>query len=309
VARDPSTERPAVVNFPVLADNPFYIDVPATLKLIDQQRPELIIFGKSMVISKEPVAQVKAFLDEQGVDAVIMYDMAHVLGLVGPHFQDPFKEGADLVTGSTHKTFFGTQRGVVASRYEASDERYALWEAIERRTFPGSVSNHHLGTLVGLLLAAYEMNHFKDAYQSAVISNAKAFACACNDSGLRVAGDPAVDFTETHQVLVDVGYARGPQIARRLEANNIICNYQAGPEDESFSASGMLRMGVSEMTRFGMGPQGFQELAQLMRDVIVDGSQIKDEVSRLRQRFLDIKYCFNDDAFEEWMKQLMEMLR
>ena len=242
------------------------------------------------------------------IDEVVMYDMAHVLGLVGPHFQDPFKEGVDLVTGSTHKTFFGTQRGVVASRYEAADERYALWEAIERRTFPGSVSNHHLGTLVGLLMATYEMNHFKDDYQAAVIANAKAFARALNDCGLQVAGDPAVGYTETHQVLVDVGYARGVQIARRLEANNIICNYQAGPEDESFSASGMLRMGVSEMTRFGMGTRGFGKLAQLMRDVVLDKKNVKEEVSRLRQQYLEVEYCFKADAFEDQMKQMMNLI-
>ena len=265
-----------MVNFPVQADNPFRIDVPATLSLIDMHRPELIIFGKSMVISKEPVRQVRDFLDDQGIDTVVMYDMAHVLGLVGPHFQEPFKEGADLVTGSTHKTFFGTQRGVVASRYAEVDERFALWEAIERRTFPGSVSNHHLGTMVGLLMAAYEMNHFRDAYQSAVIDNAKAFARALTDCGLQVAGDPAVGYTETHQVLVDVGYARGPEIARRLEANNIICNYQAGPDDESFSASGFLRMGVSEMTRFGMGSQGFEGLAQLIAAVVVNDKNVKE---------------------------------
>jgi aminomethyltransferase len=234
--------------------------------------------------------------------------MAHVLGLVGPHFQDPFKEGADLVTGSTHKTFFGTQRGVVASRYAEADERYALWEAIERRTFPGSVSNHHLGTLVGLLMAVYEMNHFKDAYQSAVISNAKAFARALADCGLHVAGDPAAGYTETHQVLVDVGYAKGPRIARRLEANNIICNYQAGPEDESFSASGFLRMGVSEMTRFGMGLQGFQDLSQLIRDVVVEDKPVKEAVSRLRRQYMEINYCFKADAFEDQLKEMMKML-
>ena len=132
-----------------------------------------------MVLHPEPVAEVRRFLDAAGIDAVIMYDMAHVLGLVGPHFQQPFAEGADLVTGSTHKTFFGTQRGVVGSRWSEDDEKYDLWEAIERRTFPGSVSNHHLGTLLGLLMAAYEMNHFKDAYQPAVIANAKAFAGRC----------------------------------------------------------------------------------------------------------------------------------
>lgn len=309
VARDPGTERPAVVNFPVMADNPFRIDVPATLTLIDRYRPELIIFGKSMVISKEPVQAVREFLDAQEIDAVVMYDMAHVLGLVGPHFQDPFAEGADLVTGSTHKTFFGTQRGVIASRYEDADERYALWEAIERRTFPGSVSNHHLGTMVGLLMAAYEMNHFKDAYQSAVIANAKAFARSLADCGFQVAGDPSLGYTDTHQVLVDVGYARGPEIARRLEESNIICNYQAGPADESFSASGMLRMGVSEMTRFGMGKAGFEALAQLMRDVIVDGKDVKQAVTALRQDYLELGYCFDTADFEDQMGALMESLK
>jgi len=306
VARDPDTERPAVVNFPVEANNPFRIDVPATLECIDRHRPELIIFGKSMVITREPVQAVREFIDRQGLDAVIMYDMAHVLGLVGSHFQDPFKEGADLVTGSTHKTFFGTQRGVIASRYTDADERYALWEAIERRTFPGSVSNHHLGTMVGLLLAAYEMNHFKDAYQAAVIANAKAFARSLADCGLKVAGDPSVGYTETHQVLVDVGYAKGPQIAGQLEANNIICNYQAGPEDESFSASGMLRLGVAEMTRFGMGKDGFGELAQLIGDLILKGKAVKEAVTQLRQQYLELDYCFSGDEFDTQMSRLME---
>jgi aminomethyltransferase len=305
VARDPATERPAVVNFPVEAENPFRIDVPATLDLIQQHRPELIVFGKSMVISKEPVREIKDFLDDQGIDAVVMYDMAHVLGLVGPHFQEPFKEGADLVTGSTHKTFFGPQRGVVAGRFTPSEERYALWEAIERRTFPGSVSNHHPGTMVGLLMAAYEMNHFKDAYQGAVIENAKAFANALADCGLQVAGDPSMGYTQTHQVLVDVGYARGPRIAKNLEANNIICNYQAGPGDESFSASGMLRTGVAEMTRFGMDKGAFQQLASLMKEVVVDDKNVKDKVLQLRQQYLEIGFCFDDQEFQKQMEETM----
>ncbi|MBN1418608.1 MAG: glycine cleavage system protein T, partial [Planctomycetes bacterium] len=156
VAKDPRTERAAVVNFPVLADNPYKMDVPAAIECIDRWRPELIILGKSMVIHREPVAEIRRFLDASGIDAVLMYDMAHVLGLIGPHFQEPFAEGADFVTGSTHKTFFGTQRGVIGSRFEDGQERYALWEAVRRRAFPGSVSNHHLGTLLGLLMAAYE---------------------------------------------------------------------------------------------------------------------------------------------------------
>ncbi len=308
VARDPLTERPAVVNFPVLADNPYKTDVPATLKLIDACRPELIIFGKSMVLHKEPVAEIRQFLDAQGIDAVVMYDMAHVLGLVGPHFQQPFAEGADLVTGSTHKTFFGTQRGVVGSRFEEHDERYDLWKAISRRAFPGSVSNHHLGTLVGLLVAAYEMNHFKDAYQAQVIANAKAFARALKDCGLDVAGDPAVGYTETHQVIVNVGYAQGPEVAARLEDNNIICNYQASPAEEGFTASGSLRMGVAEMTRFGMREDDFRSLAGLIRDVVVKKQDVGDEVTRLRGRFLELQYCFHGSEFNGLMEQLHALI-
>ena len=111
VARDPRTELPAVVDIPVLPDNPYKADVGALLDVIEEQRPELVILGKSMVLHPEPVYEVRQFLDAAGIPAVLMYDMAHVLGLAGPHFQEPFVEGADIVTGSTHKTFFGTQRG------------------------------------------------------------------------------------------------------------------------------------------------------------------------------------------------------
>jgi aminomethyltransferase len=304
VCRDPKWERPAVVNFPVLEENPYKIDVAASRELIAEHKPELIILGKSMMIHREPVQELRAIIDELSLDCMLMYDMAHVLGLVGPYFQQPFKEGADIVTGSTHKTYYGTQRGIVAVDFTEEDVRYDFWEAVQRRSFPGGVSNHHLGTLLGLLLAAYEMNAFKDDYQKAVISNAKAFARALKDSGLHVAGDPEISFTETHQVILKVGYARGPEIARRLEDNNIILNYQASPREEGFTAAGALRMGVQEMTRFGMEAPDFAELAQLMADVILDGKAVKDRVSALRKRFLDMQYCFSGDQFDDLVQQL-----
>lgn len=308
VARDHKTDKPAVVNFPVCSDNPYKIDVQATKALVEQHRPELIIFGKSMTIYPEPVAQIREIVDSLGFDTVLMYDMAHVLGLVGQYFQEPFKEGADLVTGSTHKTFFGTQRGVIAGNYQEDDPSYPFWEAIERRTFPGSVSNHHLGTLLGLLAAAYEMNHFKDIYQQQVIKNAKAFARALHDAGLNVAGDKAHDFTHTHQVIVNVGYAKGPEIATRLEENNIIVNYQATPEEEGFTASGALRIGVSEMTRFGMTESDFQELAQIVADVVLKNGKVKDDISSFRARFLDMKFCFKTEELDGLVENLYKLL-
>ena len=305
VARHPRKEKAAVEDFPVLIDNPYKIDIPATIELIDEYRPELIIFGKSMVLHKEPVTDIRAFLNDQGLDPVVMYDMAHVLGLIGPHFQQPFIEGADLVTGSTHKTFFGTQRGVIGSVYDEYEERYELWERILLRTFPGSVSNHHLGTMLGLLVAAYEMNHFKDEYQPQVVANAKAFARGLSENGLNVAGDSEIDFTETHQVIIEIGYAKGPELARRLERNNIICNFQATPDQEGFTAAGGLRMGVAEMTRFGMQPKDFTDLAVLIAEVVKKDSDVKEQVKALREQFLDLKYCFKDEGAIEKLYDLL----
>ena len=308
VMREPKWEKPAVVNFPVLEDNPYKIDVEATRELIAEHRPELMILGKSMIIHKEPVKEMRAIIDAHELDCVLMYDMAHVLGLVGPYFQQPFKEGADIVTGSTHKTFFGTQRGIAAVNYTEDDLQYEFWEAIQRRAFPGSTSNHHLGTLLGLLLAAYEMNAFKEEYQKNVVANAKAFALALKDCGLDIAGDPEISFTETHQVIINVGYSRAPEIARRLEDNHIILNYQAAPDEESFSASGSLRTGVQEMTRFGMGAADFAELAQLMADVILQDKNVKKDVVDLRQRFVDVQFCFTGDEFDELEQRLHQLL-
>ena len=304
IAVDPVTEKPAVVNFPVCRDNPYKMDVEETKKLLDRYRPELIIFGKSMVLHKEPVAQIRQFVDEQKIPTTIMYDMAHVLGLIGDHFQNPFQEGAEIVTGSTHKTFFGPQRGVIGVNYKEEDLKYGLWKTIESRTFPGSVSNHHLGTQLGMLMAAYEMNQFRDAYQSAIIHNAKSFARSLRSYGLDVVGDPAIDYTETHQVIVSVGYGEGAEIAERLEQNNVIVNYQATPDEEGFTASGALRMGVSEMTRFGFEEKDFDQLASLMADCILRGREIKADVEQLRARHTEMRYCFDDAAINDALEQL-----
>jgi aminomethyltransferase len=307
VARDSATEAPAVTAFPVCPDNPYQLDVSRLPEILERCRPRLAILGKSMIIHREPVAELRRLIDALDLETVLMYDMAHVLGLAGPHFQEPFREGADLVTGSTHKTFFGTQRGIVAADIAEEDPAFELWETVERRTFPGAVSNHHLGTLLGELVAAYEMNAFRDSYQPQVLANAKALARALSEEGLKVAGDPTLGYTETHQVVVEVGYGLGVETARRLEENNIIVNFQASPREEGFTAAGSLRLGVAEMTRFGMKEQDFRELAGLIAEVVRDGRRVRDEVVRLRSRFLELGYCFSGEALEGRIEELRRL--
>ena len=58
-------------------------------------------------------------------------------------------------------------------------------------------------------------------------------------------------------------------------------------------------MGVSEMTRFGMGPEDFGELAELIRDVVTQNAMVKPKIAEMRKRFLDMKYCFTEAELEE----------
>jgi glycine/serine hydroxymethyltransferase len=306
VDADPETGKESVINFPVQSDNPYRIDAVRMAELIEENKPDLIVFGKSMFICPEPVEEAYAAAQNLDPRPVIMYDMAHVLGLCGA-FQDPLGEGADVVTGSTHKTFFGPQRGVVVSNFIKGHDLRKLWIEIKGRAFPGSTSNHHLGTLLGLLIAAHEMNQFKSEYQAEVRKNAKAFAKALSERGLKVEGDPAEGYTHTHQVLVRIrDHGLGDEIARRLEESNIICNYQALPDDETFLEPSGIRTGVQEMTRFGMREADFDRLAALMADVIIHNKTVKEDVAKYRQDFCEMKYCLPPEQAGEMAARIIE---
>lgn len=286
-----------VIHFPADERNPYRLSAENTVSLMERHRPALIVFGKSMFLHPEPLREVRAFLDAApGYSPLVMYDGAHVLGILGPLFQDPLSEGADIVTGSTHKTFFGPQRGIIASRMSEGSRWRRLWNEIVARTFPGSTSNHHLGTQLAMLAATVEMNAFKNAYQSQVLSNARAFAAACAGQGIPVEGGEDEGYTHTHQVILRVDrFGDAKEIASRLEANNIITNYQALPGDETFYHPSGIRMGVQEMTRFGMKEEDFGVLARFLADVILRKKSAASEVTEYRARFNRMEYCLTPE--------------
>jgi glycine/serine hydroxymethyltransferase len=305
---DDATGSERVVNFPVREDNLYKTDTDRLLQLLEEHKPELVIFGKSMFLYREPVSCVRDAVSTWENPPVIMYDMAHVLGLYGA-FQEPLAEGADVVTGSTHKTFFGPQRGVIAANMSRGHPLRKLWLDIRSRAFPGSTSNHHLGTLLALLAATYEMNAFKEAYQTQVRSNARAFAAYLKDAGVAVEGDPEDGYTETHQVLLRVSRdGEGMEIARRLEENGIVANYQALPDDETFLKASGIRMGVQEMTRFGMAEDDFGPLAQLIADVVLRDRDVKRAVREYRQQFLEMRFCLPPEEASELSARILSSL-
>jgi glycine/serine hydroxymethyltransferase len=123
-----------------------------------------------------------------------------------------------------------------------------------------------------------------------------------------VEGDPAIGYTETHQVVLRVGYARGVEVADRLEKNNIIVNYQALPDDEGFTASSGLRTGVQEMTRFGMKEADFAELAGYMAAVILKEKDVSLQVSGFRKKFTKMRYCLPEEQTKPLVDELINHL-
>ncbi|MBP1622214.1 MAG: Aminomethyltransferase (glycine cleavage system protein) [Acidobacteria bacterium] len=299
-----------IVNFPIARENPYKTDSAKMLELVEKHRPALIVFGKSMFLHPEPIRELRQYLDAvPGYRPLVMYDGAHVLGILGPSFQDPLSEGAEILTGSTHKTFFGPQRGIIASKLPEEGPSRKLWSEIVTRTFPGATSNHHLGTQLAMLAATIEMNAFKEDYQSQVLSNARAFAKACAAHGIPVEGGEAEGYTHTHQVIIRVAsFGDAKEIASRLEANSIITNYQALPGDETFYHPSGIRMGVQEMTRFGMKGPDFDGLARFIADVILRRKDVASEVAEFRGRFQTMEYCLSTEQTVRVAPRIFESL-
>jgi glycine hydroxymethyltransferase len=279
--------KPIPLHFFPLTEDLYHIDVQKSGDLIDRVSPRLLVLGKSLILFPEPVRELAALCRDRHIP--ILYDGAHVLGLIlGGQFQDPLREGATWLTASTHKTFPGPQRGVILADLDTEAERQ-YWPAADRGVFPGSSSNHHLHTLPALLVAIREMQQHASTYAAQVVRNAKALAQALEDEGIRVEARD-FGFTESHQVAVNVAaYGGGVVVAQRLEANDIIVNYNLLPFDTDARQPSGLRLGVQEMTRYGMRESDMQRLATLMRDAI-KGQQVQEAVHALRAEFQTLHY-------------------
>ena len=127
-----------------------------------------------------------------------------------------------------------------------------------------------------------EMRKFGKAYAKQVIRNAQALAKALYDHKLPVVGS-TVGFTKSHQILMDFGgYKQGRKIAEQLERENIIVDCG-------------VRLGTSEITRLGMKENEMEQIAELLKQVILDKKepgQVKQHVKKLTKEFQDLEYCF-----------------
>ncbi|MEM4969761.1 MAG: serine hydroxymethyltransferase [Sulfolobales archaeon] len=269
------------------------IDVDKARKVIEEVKPAFVVMGGSLYLFPHPIKEISEAA--HSVNAVVVYDAAHVLGLIaGKRWRDPFAAGADIVTASTHKTFPGPQGGVILTNNEN------LYKSIARTIFPWFVSNHHLHRLPATAVTAIEMIYFGESYADQIVRNARAFAEALAAEGFKVLGEH-LGYTRSHQVVIDVrSYGGGAKAATLLEKANIIVNKNLLPYDppEAVKDPSGIRTGVQEMTRYGMREGDFREIARFFRMILIDGrdpEDVRKKVIDFRMNFTTIQYTFDID--------------
>ena len=274
------------------------IDVEKTkakIQELDKQGklPKIAMFGGSVFLFPHPVKELADFL--KGYNMHINYDAAHVAGLIaGGQFQDPLREGVDTMTMSTHKTLFGPQGGLVLAFEKDAD-------AIKKATFPGLTSSHHIHHMAGKAVTFAEALEFGKEYASQTIKNAKLLAAELANLGFKVLGEK-MGYTESHQTVVNVlDYGDGGKIEADLEKANIIVNRQLIPGDlkakRNYMSPGGIRLGTSEITRLGMKESEMQQIASLIKQVIIDKKDPKEITSQVidfRKNYQKTEYCFDN---------------
>jgi glycine hydroxymethyltransferase len=269
-------------------------DVDGACALIRELEPKVSLIGQSVFLFPTPLREIADAAHEVG--STVMYDGAHVLGLIaGGVFQDPLREGADVMTGSSHKTFPGPQGGFLLSSSE--DEK--MHKRLNNAIFPGVCSSYHLHHVAGKVVALAEFEEYGQAYAQDIVKNAQSFAQALAAEGFDVLAESR-NYTASHQVLTRHGgtdSGAGAKAADSLEQAGIITNMNMLPGDTKALSPSGLRLGVQELTRVGMGTNEMQEVAALYARVLLHNenpSAVKKDVQTLKSDFQIIRYCFNE---------------
>ncbi len=269
-------------------------DVDASIKIIRETKPNLALFGQSVFLFPTPLRELADAAHEVG--AKVMYDGAHVLGLIaGGQFQDPLREGADVMTGSSHKTFPGPQGGFVLS--DSSDEKFH--RKLNNSIFPGTCSSYHLHHVAGKAVALAEFEEFGSDYAKNIVSNAQSLASALAAEGFDVLAEDR-GYTASHQVLTrhgEIDSGAGRKAADLLEKSGIITNMNMLPGDTKAMQPSGLRLGVPELTRVGMGIDEMKDVANFFARALIkneETSKIKSDVREFKSNYQTVKYCFDE---------------
>jgi len=256
---------------PIPADPKTYeIKLDKAIDVLTSQEPPLIILGASYIPFPQPVKEITSAV---GKKSVCVFDGSHVLGLIAcSQFQNPLKEGAQILMGSTHKSLYGPQGGIVLTD---SDEHYEAMKKMldfDLEEGIGLVDNPHMNRIAALGLALEEIADDSN-YGKCVIENAKALAVALDERGVPVRFKER-GYTGSHQIFLDLNEEEAMKLCHSLETVGIYMDVAS-------------RMGTAEVTHLGMKKPDMDSIAGFISEVYEGNSSdgLRKSVSEFRDNF------------------------
>ena len=236
------------------------IDLEGTAKIFAEHKPKLLYLDAMNYLFPFPIRQLREIVG----DTPILYDASHTLGLIaGGHFQDPLREGADILQANTHKTLFGPQKGIILSKNRE------LMERISYNLSQGLVSSQHTAPLLSLFIALHESKQFGRDFAAQVIDNAAFLASSMAELGIPVLSRSDGAFTQNHHFFVNLtGRASASH-----EMEKLLDAHLAVHRGIPFRNVDALRIGVQEITRRGYGREELRQIAQWFADILLHGAE------------------------------------
>lgn len=260
------------------------IDMEQVAKLAAEHRPKLIVTGATAYPRMIEAAPFRAIADEVG--ALLMFDAAHIAGLiVGGAHPNPMPH-CDIVTFTTHKTLRGPRGGCILTTE-------ALAKAIDKAVFPGQQGGPQEHSIAAKAVAFGEAatDEFK-TYAAQIVANAAALAESLASHGFRLISGG----TDNHLILVDLqpfdADLTGKEAQLILDEAGITLNRNSIPDDprSPFVTSG-IRIGTPAVTTQGMKEPEMAEIGRLIATTLRERSDaeavagIREEVRQLCSGF------------------------
>lgn len=248
------------------------IDYDNFEKELNKHRPKLVILGASYFLFNYDLKKLRELCDK--IDCTIAYDGSHVMGLIaGKVFQPDVLKYADILIGSTHKSLFGPQGGIIATNNDS------IYHNVEKNIVWRTMDNYHLNRVAALAQTFLEFKKYGKEYAAQIIKNSKTLAKILDEQGFRIDYEP--EYTESHQISYSQNFVNEQlklsidEFSKKLERSNIIIDSVG-------------RLGTNEITRIGIKEKDLDELASLFISSIY--VNVRKEVIKFRSKF-KIRYC------------------
>lgn len=260
------------------------IDYDALRETALKEKPKIILAGFSAYPREIDYAKIKSIADEVG--AITMMDAAHIAGLIaGGVLRNPFDDGFDIVTTTTHKTLRGPRGGMIMCRQQFA-------EKIDKAVFPGFQGGPHMNNIAAKAVAFLEalQPEFKK-YSQQILLNAQVLATALQEHGAKL----ITGGTSNHLLLVDVVSSwnvTGKQAQELLDTVGITLNMNmiAGDTRSPMDPSG-IRLDTPAITTRGAKEEDMKKIATWIAQTLMNPEdkalheKIKQEVRTFSLQF------------------------